>query len=112
MLRRRPASWDVGPPQPAVVRLASAGGFAGAVLDVGWGTGENALPLAALGLPVLGVDVAETGLAIAREKADDRGIEVEFAAADAFQLERLERMFETVLDCELFHTFDADERTR
>ena len=37
----------------------------------------------------LGVDVAETALAIAREKVGDRGIEVEFAAADAFQLERL-----------------------
>ena len=58
--RDGPAPWDVGRPQPAVVRLASAGGFAGAVLDVGCGTGENALHVAALGLPVLGVDVAET----------------------------------------------------
>jgi SAM-dependent methyltransferase len=107
-----PAPWDVGRPQPAVVRLASAGGFVGAVLDVGCGTGENTLHVAALGLPVLGVDVAETALAIAREKADDRGIEVEFAAADAFQLERLGRSFNTVLDCGLFHTFDGDERTR
>jgi SAM-dependent methyltransferase len=65
-----------------------------------------------LGLSILGVDVAETALAIAREKADDRGIEVEFAAADAFQLERLARRFETVLDCGLFHTFDGDERPR
>ena len=94
------------------MRLASEGGFAGAVLDVGCGTGENALHLASLGLSVLGVDVAETALAIARERADDGGIEVEFAAADAFQLERLGRMFETVLDCGLFHTFDSDERTR
>jgi len=63
-------------------------------------------------LYVLGVDVAETALAIAREKADDRGIEVEFAAADAFQLERLGRRFETVIDSGLFHTFDRDERLR
>jgi ubiquinone/menaquinone biosynthesis C-methylase UbiE len=63
-------------------------------------------------LSVLGVDVAQTALAIAREKADARGIDVEFAAADAFQLERLGRRFETVLDCGLFHTFDGDERTR
>ena len=105
-----PAPWDVGQPQPAIVRLASEGGFAGAVLDAGCGTGENALHIASLGLSVLGVDVAETALAIAREKADDRGIDVEFAAADAFHLERLGRRFDTVLDCGLFHTFDADER--
>jgi SAM-dependent methyltransferase len=105
-----PAPWDTGQPQPAVVRLASRGGFAGAVLDAGCGTGENALHVAALGWPVLGVDVAQTALAIARAKAADRGIEVEFAAADALRLELLGRRFETVLDCGLFHTFDRDER--
>ena len=105
-----PAPWDIGRPQPAIVRLASQGGFAEAVLDAGCGTGENALLVASLGFSVLGVDVAETALAMARKKAADRGIEVEFAAADAFHLERLGRRFETVLDCGLFHTFDADER--
>jgi SAM-dependent methyltransferase len=110
--REGPAPWDIGRPQPAIVRLASEGGFAGAVLDAGCGTGENTLHIASLGLPVLGVDVAETALAIARTKADDRGIEAEFAPADAFQLERLGRRFDTVLDCGLFHTFDRDERPR
>jgi SAM-dependent methyltransferase len=92
------------------VRSASAGGFAGAVLDAGCGTGENALHVASLGWPVLGVDVAETALAIARGKAGHRGIEAEFVAADAFQLERLGRRFQTVLDCGLFHSFDGDEQ--
>ena len=99
------------PAAAAIVRLASEGGFAGEVLDAGCGTGENALLIASLGLRVLGVDVAETALAIAREKSESRGIEVECAVADAFQLERLGRMFDTVLDCGLFHTFDDDERT-
>ena len=104
-----PAPWDIGRPQPPIVRLASARGFTGAVLDAGCGTGENALHVASLGLSVLGVDVAETALRIARAKAADRAIEVEFVAADAFQLQRLGRTFETVLDCGLFHTFDDDE---
>ncbi|MGA3195667.1 MAG: class I SAM-dependent methyltransferase [Terriglobales bacterium] len=107
-----PAPWDIGHAQPAVVRLASEGAFAGAVLDAGCGTGENALHIASLGLSVLGVDVAETALAIARQKAADRGIEADFVAADAFHLERLRRELETVLDCGLFHTFDGEERTR
>jgi len=97
------------------VRLASGGGFTGHVLDAGCGTGENTLHIAALGLTVLGIDVAETALAIARQKAkareiNDRGIQAEFRAADAFHLERLGRRFETVLDCGLFHTFNGDER--
>jgi ubiquinone/menaquinone biosynthesis C-methylase UbiE len=92
------------------VRLADQGAFAGSVLDAGCGTGENALHVAALRLDVLGVDVAETALAIAREKAAARRLDVEFVLADAFQLGRLNRTFQTVLDCGLFHTFDSGER--
>src|SRR4029450_13796275 len=107
-----PPPWDIGRPQPAVVRLAAKGGFAEPVLDAGCGSGENALHVAARGLPVLGVDVAETALAMARAKAEERGIEAEFAAADALRLDGLGRRFETVLDCGLLHTFDGDERQR
>jgi SAM-dependent methyltransferase len=110
--RDGPAPWDVGEPQPAIVRVAADGGFTGAVLDAGCGTGENTLHVAALGLPVLGVDVAEAALAMAREKARDRGIAAEFATADALRLDRLGRSFDTVLDSGLFHTFDGDERSR
>jgi len=110
--RDGPPPWDIGRPQPAIARLASSGAFTGAVLDAGCGTGENTLHVASLGLSVLGVDVVEMALAIARQKAADRGIKVEFAPADAFHLERLGRKFETVLDCGLFHTFDGDERPR
>jgi 2-polyprenyl-3-methyl-5-hydroxy-6-metoxy-1,4-benzoquinol methylase len=74
------------------------------------GRARTRFNLASLGLSVLGVDVAETAVAIARAKADDRGLEVEFAAADAFELKLLGRRFQTVLDCGLFHTFDGDER--
>jgi SAM-dependent methyltransferase len=84
------------------------------VLDVGCGTGENALHIASRGVPVLGVDVAETALAIARKKAaarriDTPGMGVEFRAADALHLEHLGRKFQTILDCGLFHAFDCGE---
>jgi hypothetical protein len=53
--------------------------------------------------------VKTCGLAC-HDEVQDHGIEVEFAAADAFRLERLGRRFETVLDCGLFHSFDGGER--
>ncbi|HJQ45929.1 MAG TPA: class I SAM-dependent methyltransferase [Amycolatopsis sp.] len=105
-----PAPWDIGRPQPAIARVASAGGFTGTVLDSGCGTGENALHIAELGLPVVGVDVAGTAVASARDKAAGRGLDIEFAVADALRLDRLGRRFDTVVDCGLFHTFDGDER--
>jgi SAM-dependent methyltransferase len=105
-----PAPWDLDRPQPAIVRLAADGAFTGRVLDAGCGTGENALHLAERGLPVLGVDVAETAITSARRKAEQRGVDAEFAVADALRLARVGRVFDTVLDCGLFHTFDDEER--
>src|SRR5215469_11035780 len=108
--RDGPPPWDIGQPQPAIVRLAAARAFAGAVLDAGCGTGENALHIASLGFPVLGFDVAETAVSMARAKAATRGVQADFVVADALHLERLDRVFDTVLDCGLFHSFDSDER--
>jgi ubiquinone/menaquinone biosynthesis C-methylase UbiE len=81
-------------------------------LDVGCGTGENALHLAALGKRVMGVDGSPTAIARAREKAAARGLSVPFLVADALDLRTLHRRFETAVDCGLFHVFDrADRRT-
>jgi SAM-dependent methyltransferase len=108
--REGPPPWDIGRPQPAILRLAGEGAFAGAVLDAGCGTGENALHLASLGLRVMGVDVAPSALAVARGKAAQRGMDADFVLADALRLDRLDRVFDSVLDCGLFHAFDRDER--
>ncbi|HZP57236.1 MAG TPA: class I SAM-dependent methyltransferase [Dehalococcoidia bacterium] len=110
--RDGPAPWDIGGPQPAVVRLAAAGAIAAPVLDAGCGSGDNALHLASRGFAVVGVDVAETALDMARAKGAERGLAAEFVSADAFHLAGLGRRFRTVLDCGLFHTFDAEERAR
>jgi SAM-dependent methyltransferase len=108
--RDGPPPWDIGAPQPVVVRLTDAGVFTGTVLDAGCGTGDNALHMAASGVHLLGLDVAESAVAIARDRAGARGLDVEFVVADALRLDRLQRAFDTVLDCALFHALDADER--
>jgi SAM-dependent methyltransferase len=102
--------WDTGRPQPEIVKLAEEGEIVGAVLDVGCGTGENALHLASLGKRVLGVDGSSTAIARAREKAAARGLAVPFLVADALELGRLRQRFETVIDCGLFHTFEEEQR--
>jgi ubiquinone/menaquinone biosynthesis C-methylase UbiE len=93
-----------------VVRLASAGVFGGALLDAGCGTGDNALHIAAQGLRPLGVDVAANAISIARRNAAAWGLDAEFIVADALRLDRLDRVFDTVLDCALFHALDNGER--
>jgi SAM-dependent methyltransferase len=108
-----PAPWDVGHAQAVIARLADEGAFHGSMLDAGCGTGENALYIAARGADVLGVDVAETAIGMARAKAAERGIaNAEFAVADALQLHTLGRTFDGVVDVGLFHSLDGEERAR
>src|SRR4051794_25215702 len=110
--RDGPAPWEFGGPQPAVVQLVSEGAFRGAVLDAGCGSGDNALLIASSGVRVVGFDVAGTALARAREKVAEHGVDAEFVAADALQLDQMGRRFDTILDSGLFHTFDAGERSQ
>jgi len=102
--------WDIGRAQPAIVRLAEQGRIAGDVIDVGCGTGENALYLASRGLAVIGVDAAPTAIAQAQEKARLRGSSATFLVADALALEGLGRPFDVAIDCGLFHTFSDPDR--
>ena len=104
--------WDIGRPQPAFAALAADGALTGRVLDAGCGTGEHALMAAALGLDVVGVDMAATAIATAEGKARDRGLTARFLVADALELPSLGQQFDTVLDCGLFHIFEDEERRR
>jgi SAM-dependent methyltransferase len=110
--RNGEAPWDIGRPQPILVRLAEQGAFAGSVIDVGCGTGENALYLAGLGLDVTGVDLAPTAIARARAKAAARRVRAAFEIADALDLQALARRFDVAIDFGLFHTFSDAERLR
>ena len=104
--------WDIGRPQQALQRLADTGQLRGGVLDVGCGTGEHALMAARLGLETTAIDTAPTAIDIATRKAHERGLTVRFLVADALELSALGTVFETVLDCGLFHIFDDDDRLR
>jgi cyclopropane fatty-acyl-phospholipid synthase-like methyltransferase len=103
--------WDIGRPQPAIVRLAETGQIKGSVLDVGCGTGENALYLAERGFAATGVDGAPTAIRKARAKAKARGLEASFEVADALDLS-MPKPFDTVIDSGLFHVFSDEDRAR
>lgn len=108
-------TWDIGRPQPAVVRLVESGalGTPGtAVLDAGCGTGEHALLLAGRGCRVVGVDLAAEAIARARAKAEARGLAAEFLVHDALDLAALGRTFDVALDVGLFHTLGDEDRPR
>jgi cyclopropane fatty-acyl-phospholipid synthase-like methyltransferase len=104
------APWDTGRPQPAIIRLAEAGQIRGSVLDVGCGTGENLLYLAARGHDCCGIDFVPVAVERAKAKAAQRGIDARFLVGNALELNKLGRQFDTVIDCGLFHTFADEDR--
>jgi len=105
--------WDIGRPQPAIVKISEWGGLVEPILDSGCGSGEHALLAASSGLEVKGVDVAQAAIEHARAKARARGLSVEFIVGDVLALDeipRLEPPFRTVLDVGCFHTFANADR--
>ncbi len=110
-------TWEIGRPQPAVLRLLEAGLVAGDVLDVGCGTGEHARLLAAHGHRVLGIDFSTRAVEIARDRSRSLATAggrapttPEFEIADVLALDDLHRSFDTILDVGCFHTLQPGDR--
>jgi 2-polyprenyl-3-methyl-5-hydroxy-6-metoxy-1,4-benzoquinol methylase len=105
------APWDIGRPQNEFVQLEAAGEIIGSVLDVGCGTGENALFLAAQGHEVWGIDITARAINTAKTKAKERNLHVTFLKQNVLDLHALGKTFETVIDSGLFHVLSDEERS-
>jgi cyclopropane fatty-acyl-phospholipid synthase-like methyltransferase len=104
--------WDIGRPQRVVVDLHTAGRIGASVLDVGCGTGENALFLAEHGHEVWGIDVSNVAIERAMVKSHARRLPVVFLAEDALDPDAVGRTFDTLIDCGCFHTLTDEDRPR
>jgi ubiquinone/menaquinone biosynthesis C-methylase UbiE len=104
--------WQIDRPQPEVIQLLENGKFESPVLDLGCGTGDNAIELARRGLVVKGLDAVPEALERARKKTEQAGLKQspEFVLGDALRLAESGLKARTVLDCALFHTFSDEER--
>jgi SAM-dependent methyltransferase len=103
--------WDIGRPQKVFIDLEKQNLIRGKVLDVGCGTGENALFLAEKGYEVSGLDFSPTAILKAREKAHIRNIKVNFEVGNALKLSDKSTVADCIIDCGLFHCFSDEERT-
>jgi|DewCreStandDraft_1066081.scaffolds.fasta_scaffold00312_9 ubiquinone/menaquinone biosynthesis C-methylase UbiE len=80
------------------------------VLDVGTGTGFLAILLAELGHTVTGIDISESMLRVAHEKATRLGITVDFRESDAHALPFPDASFDAVVSRHLLWTLLEPER--
>lgn len=102
--------WEIGKPQRALIDMADQ--ITGSILDSGCGTGENALFFASRGQRVTGIDFLAEPIDRAKRKAEKRGLTATFLVMDALHLKELPAVFDSVLDCGLFHVFSDEDRRR
>src|SRR5262245_55629215 len=101
-----PLPWDTGTPDPQLVEMIESGAIApGRTLEIGCGTGTNAIFLAKRGFDVLGVDIAENAVNMASAKAN--GL-CRFEVVDFLAAPPAAGPFDFVFDRGCFHAFDDD----
>ena len=104
--------WDIGGRQSEIINLANRGEIRGEVLDVGCGTGENAIYLSGLGHRVVGIDSSPTAIRKAKAKSHLLEGGATFLVQDALEFHKLSQVFGTVIDSGLFHALTDSKRLR
>jgi SAM-dependent methyltransferase len=100
--------WDTGQPEPLLVELVQGGAIpVGRVLEIGCGTGTNAVWLARHGYDVVAVDISPLAVARARERAGEAGLGVDVREVDFLNEPLAAGLFDLVFDRGCFHVFDV-----
>jgi 2-polyprenyl-3-methyl-5-hydroxy-6-metoxy-1,4-benzoquinol methylase len=80
------------------------------ILDVGCGTGRHSIELAKRGFDVTGIDLSESQLARAREKAETNNLKIDFRKEDARNLPFSDEFHVAIMLCEGgFPLMETDE---
>ncbi|MFX1606009.1 MAG: class I SAM-dependent methyltransferase, partial [Promethearchaeota archaeon] len=104
--------WDVSHPQQAFVKLVESGELTPSrVLDIGSGPGENTIFLAEQGFSAVGIDFTPEAVEIARNRAVQHGVKIEFVLGNVFNLEQffVANTFDYVIDSGLFHSIRLED---
>lgn len=82
----------------------------GRALDLGCGTGTNAISIAQYGWEVVGVDLSSLAIWRARRKSLKAGTDITFCRGDVTKLDHLTGPFDLVLDIGCFHAIPVERR--
>lgn len=102
--------WDTGISPPELIAFIQSH-LAGRALDLGCGTGTNAITLARAGWEVIGVDFIGSAIKEGRKKAQQAGVKVDLREGDVTHLENIAGPFDLVLDIGCFHNLTQPGKT-
>lgn len=127
--------WEIGRPQPEIIKLTQRGIFHGRVLDVGCGIGDNAIYIAAQvkDVELIAIDLvsvlsiffrnklspfqAPKAVEVSRKKAEQQSLNIKFGVVDMLSAistttDLEPHSFDVILDSAIFHNFSDEERLR
>lgn len=95
--------WDSGVPSAELMRTIEEGDLRGrSILELGCGTGTNAIELARRGYQVTAVDLIDVPIQKARQKAKTAGVKVDFRSGDLTRID-LGGPYDCLFDLGLYH---------
>jgi ubiquinone/menaquinone biosynthesis C-methylase UbiE len=106
--------WELGKPRPLLVEFVEKGVImaSGAALDLCCGAGTNTIYLATSGFDVVGIDISPTALGIARIKAAQANVCINFLNESFNDLSFVNGAFDFVFDMGCFHHVEIEDRER
>lgn len=109
-LFRVPIHWVFGT-HPELSDLVESGQIKpGRVIDLGCGTGREAIYLATQGFDVIGVDISPTAIGMAEKAATDQGVAVRFIVDDLTAMSKVEGPFDLIVDYGALNDLNAEQR--
>ncbi len=102
----RKPPWDTNQTPPEVLEFIQ-NNPPGKALDLGCGTGTNAITLARNGWQVVGVDYVGKAIRAAKKKGDKAQVKIDFRVADVTKLTGVEGPYDLVLDIGCYHNLST-----
>ena len=95
--------WNSRLPTPDLVRTLDSGQLPGkTVLEIGCGTGSDAIEMARRGYKVTAIDIVEKAAAMARERAAQAGVSIDFRVGDVLKAD-LGGSYDIIYDRGVYH---------
>jgi SAM-dependent methyltransferase len=106
------APWDYDQPHAVIKELVQKKAINGRVLELGCGTGDDAIFLASEGFEVVGIDFSKLAIEKAKEKVRNKKLDVTLLKEDVFNITTNIGTFDTIIDCGLFHGLNENLKER
>ena len=105
--------WDIGRPDFNLTEMVTEKPIRNCkALEIGCGTGSNAVWLVQQNFSVTATDVSDIAIQKAKERASDAGVKCVFLVSDFLNDEIPGAPFGFVFDRGCFHSFDSDEERK